>query len=133
MKKLTQLLGICVIFMACNKSDVPSLDEQKEGRWRIKSYTEERYNPATNMVSRHETQCGQGDYMDFAYERVAVHFDSTADQQWSCAIVDYKTLKIEGKRWDIVQLNPQNFQLSLFDRDSLRKHREVVWFELTRP
>ena len=134
MKKALLTLIICAgFFVACEKNDVPSLDEQKEGKWQIKSYTEEKYQPATNTVTRREMPGGAADYMNFMFEKVYVNFDSIPAHLWSCTIFDYNTLRIEGKKWDIVKLDAHNFHLSLAERDSTPKIRDVVRFELVRP
>lgn len=134
MKKVFGVLPLCMgLLMACSKNDVPDLHEQMEGRWQVRSYTVERYNAAANTTNKYVHTCGPGDYMDFTYGKISVHFDSAAAQEWPCEIFDYNTLKIAGKKWDIVKLDPAGFHLSLFERDSSMKYRDVVRYELARP
>jgi hypothetical protein len=135
MKKALLILAISLGFLvACRQqNDLTSLKEQIEGRWRIESYTVERFHPVTNSVSTHVFDCAPGDYMDFTNDRVSVHFDSTAGEAWPYLILNHNTLLIEDKRWHVLKLAPTEFHLSLRDRDSSQKYRDVVLFELARP
>ena len=130
----TGLVIILAGLFGCTKTiDVPSLDESKEGVWSIDYFVEERYQPVSNSVVRYEHAGKPGDYMNFERDKVFVHFDSTGIEEWSCKIVDHNTLSIEGKKWEIVTLNQVNFHLSLNERDSSLKHRDIVRFVLKRP
>ena len=136
MKKVFWMLAVCAgLLTACNKeeTDVPDLHEKMEGRWQVRSYMVEEYDRGANTTNKYVYTCGPADYMDFTCGKVSVHFDSTAALQWACEIFDYNTLTIAGKKWDIVKLDPTEFQLSLFERDSSLKYRDVVRYELVRP
>lgn len=135
MKNVFLMAAAFLMFLlACTKKvDVPSLEEQKQGQWQIKSYLEEKYHFPTNTLTRNKVECRPGSYMDFSATKVLVYFDSTGVQQWTSAPFDYNTFLIEGKKWDAVTIDEKNFHISLAQRDSTPKQREVVFYELMRP
>ena len=136
MKQVYLLLAMTTCFaMACEKTtDVPSLHEKMEGTWKVGSYTEERYDPLNNTVSRNEVNCNGCGSMTFETRRIYVNFDTAAASAvWAYNIVNESTLKIENLNWSITKLDKEAFHLSLNQRDSSRKIREVVRYQLVRP
>ena len=136
MKKIYWIAAfMAVVAIACSKrQDVPSLHEQMEGSWQVRSYTEERYDILNNTVSRNEVICNGSATMNFsAFEKLYVNFDTAAAAVWTYKVVNHRTLEIENKKWTITKLDPKSFHLSLNERDSSLKHRDVVGYRLERP
>ena len=135
MKFFLTLVCLTLLFVSCKKTiDVPSLQEQLDGLWKIDLYIEERYDARLNSVSRDTTYCGEKDFMNFTRnEQVLVNFDSVARLIWRYKIVDNRTLDIEGRKWTIAKLDDQHLHLLLNERDTSVKERNVMGYHLKRP
>ena len=133
MKRFLAISVILFIVIACKKTKVLSLDEQIQGRWLIKSYGEEQYQPAISTIIQWEVAGRPGDYIDFTPGKMYLHFDSGGTVEWSYTIADPNTLQIEGRRWDIVKLDPANFELSAALMNAMYKIRDTIRFDLVKP
>jgi hypothetical protein len=65
--------------------------------------------------------------------QVLVNFDSVARLIWGYKIVDGRTLDIEGRKWTIAKPDDQHLYLSLNERDTSVKLRNVMGYHLKRP
>lgn len=135
MKKFLSLVPLLLLFGSCEKAvDVPSLHEQLEGVWKIELYTEEVYDRSLNSVNRDTTYCGNASFMNFTRnDQLLVNFDSIPRLVWKYRIVDDRTLNIEGRKWTITKLDDQELHLSLNERDSSVKQRNLTGYHLKRP
>jgi hypothetical protein len=126
---------LTLLFASCERTiDVPSLDEQLKGQWRVESYTEERYDQSLNSVTRNDTYCGAKDFMNFTTNgQLLVNFDTVAPVIWKYAIVDHRTLDIDGRKWTIAKLDSQQLHLLLNERDTSLKQKNVMGYQLKRP
>jgi hypothetical protein len=135
MKKLSGLLLILFLFSSCERAnDVPSLQEQLEGTWKIEWYVAEHYDGNLNTVVRDTTNCGNASFMNFTRNhQLLVNFDSITRLLWNYSIADGRTLDIEGRKWAITKLDERELHLSLNERDSSVKQRNLVGYHLKRP
>jgi hypothetical protein len=135
MKTFLMLLCLAVLLPSCEKAvDVPSLQEEMDGVWKIEFYVEERYDATLNSVNRDTTYCGNSGFMNFTRNgQVLVNFDSIPRLVWKYSIVDQRTLDIEGRKWTIEKPDDQQLHLLSNERDTSLKQRNVMRYQLKRP
>jgi hypothetical protein len=134
MKKLYRPVLLILLFTSCERAiDVLSLREQLEGVWKIELYIEEHYDGSLNSVSRDTVYCGNTGFMNFTRnDQLLVNFDSIPRLLWKYRIVDERTLNIEGGKWTITKLDDQELHLSLNERDTSVKQRNLMGYHLKR-
>ena len=135
MKRILLIMLCASVIVSCEKTlDVPSLAEKMDGRWNVAGYTEERYQPALNTVTRIDFAGRVNDNMVFStFDHLYVNFDTAATAVWTYKEVDPITIDIEGKKWRIIKLDKTEFDLSLNERDTAVKLRNIVYYRLRRP
>lgn len=134
MKTRLFIVGLVTLLVSACTKDVPSLHEQMVGKWRVESYSTEKYDPVTNSSTMFTVPGRPGDQFEFLeYDRILVDFDTAAMQQWQYTQVDRDDLLIQGEPWGITKLSDREFHLSLKFRDSAIKNADPVIYRLARP